>query len=168
MRKDGAMFDHIAGLPAHPLAVHVPVVMIPLTALIALLYVLLPRWRRSFRWWLLAGAAVSSASAWFATQTGERLERSLGSAANIERHQEFGTRTFWCSLALLIAVIALLLVEHRRVRGAHADAVVPQHNYKVWRIISALLCVALLGLAAVTVTYVIATGHSGAEMVWVN
>ena len=40
----------IAGLPLHPLVVHAAVVLIPLTALLAVAFAVLPRWRWLVRW----------------------------------------------------------------------------------------------------------------------
>ena len=44
------MFDRISGLPAHPLIVHAAVVLVPLLALGAIVYAVVPPLRKHFRW----------------------------------------------------------------------------------------------------------------------
>ena len=74
------MFDLVNGLPVHPLVVHAVVVLVPLTALIAVLF-LVPRFRRSLRWPMVVLALVSLASAALAAETrAGRLARASGEA----------------------------------------------------------------------------------------
>ena len=75
------IFDELAGLPAHPLAVHAPVILIPLAALTALLYAFLPRARSSVRWWLGGLTLAATATAWFATKTGSGCKMNRRRAA---------------------------------------------------------------------------------------
>lgn len=159
------IFDELAGLPAHPLAVHAPVILIPLAALTALLYTFLPRARSSLRWWLGGFAAVGTATAWFATQTGEHLKAKLGTNPDIEHHEDLGNLTWWWSLTMLGFVAALIAADSfhsRRGSFSRAGMTIP------WRTISLVLTVGMIGAAGVTVTYLALTGHAGAELVWDN
>ena len=44
------MFDQINGLPVHVLVLHAAVVFVPLLALGAVVYALVPRWRPRMGW----------------------------------------------------------------------------------------------------------------------
>ena len=68
------LFDTVTGLPVHPLVVHAVVVLGPLAALLAVTYVVVPRWRVGLRWPLVLLSVVAAASAFVAEQSGEALE----------------------------------------------------------------------------------------------
>ena len=65
------------GLPAHPLLVHVPVVMVPLAALGAIAIVVRPRWRRSAGPIVLALAFVGGLGTQLAMMSGEDLQGAV-------------------------------------------------------------------------------------------
>ena len=67
------MFDYIFGLPMHVLVVHGVVVLVPLVAVLAIAFAVLPRWRAVLRWPTAVGAVLSAAAAWVAAQSGEAL-----------------------------------------------------------------------------------------------
>lgn len=102
------MPEEIGGLPLHPLVVHSAVVLIPLTALVAVLF-LVPRFRRALRWPMVLLAAAALGSAYLAVETGKNLEEfkeEFGSdveLAAIERHEELANQ-------LLLIVIGFSIV----------------------------------------------------------
>ena len=55
--------DKLFGLPAHPLLVHVPVVLVPLAALMAIAFAIRPAWLDRFGWWLVAVSGVGAVGA---------------------------------------------------------------------------------------------------------
>ena len=63
LADSGSPFDLAFGLPLHPLAVHVPVVLLPLGALGVLLVLLVPRWRTLLAWPVIAVTA--GVTVWF-------------------------------------------------------------------------------------------------------
>lgn len=75
---ESGLFDLINGLPMHPLVVHAAVVLLPVTALLAIVVALVPRWSRS--WGLLVPilAFVSTGAAFLAKESGEALARRVG------------------------------------------------------------------------------------------
>ena len=171
-----AMFDKIGDLPSHPLIVHIPVVLLPLAAFAAVLYVARPRWRVWSRWWLAGFALVGCVGAWAAKQSGEHLRDRL--RVDVDRHAGFGENAFRWSLALVVVVAACWILDELRDRHAvraatNADSdesgavsergQVAGLRYTAWALYALLILV-----AAVVVAYVVAAGHSGAHMVWGN
>ncbi|MEV0643697.1 DUF2231 domain-containing protein [Phytomonospora sp. NPDC050363] len=152
------MFTEILGLPAHPLWVHAPVVLVPLLALLSAVYALVPGWRNHTGWAavtlsvvapLAAGGAVLSGGEFLAT-------RYAGNApADLLTHRDFGTLTFWCALALGVVTVAFVLLTRMRERGGATPS---------WVLIA--IESALLILAAASMYFVIRTGHTGATSVW--
>jgi uncharacterized membrane protein len=165
------MFEEIAGLPLHPLAVHAPVVLVPLLVLAALAYVLLPRLRPSLALGVAVLAVLAPLTAVVAKLSGDAFRQrkiELGQApepilAVIDNHRTFGTWTMWATLALGVLVLALLAVgSGRRRTGADGDAAAPRPA--AW--LTVALTVLVLLASAAALYYVFRTGDSGARMIW--
>ena len=108
------MFDTIAGLPLHPLIIHVVVVIGPLTALLAIAYAVRPIWRRPLRWPLVAGAVVTAISALVATESGEALlvrvaTKGTAITTAFTEHQAAGEMARNSAAALLLLVLMATL-----------------------------------------------------------
>ena len=148
----GAM--EISGVPLHPLTVHAAVVLAPLSALVAIAY-LVPAWRDHLRWPVLVLALLATGAVWAAYLTGQdfrasaRFEGLSGELlARVEEHEELAdSLRLVASGFAVVAVVAA--VVHRR-RGA------------VRLLVSVLLLAAAVALAVSTVL----TGHAGARAVW--
>jgi hypothetical protein len=108
--------DELFGLPAHPLLVHIPVVLIP-TALLVLLVAL---WRPGRRPAVIAGAVlavVGGIGAVLAVGAGEKLEHRVKETEQVEEHAENGDQVELPAIAfaLLAAGTAITLeAAHRR------------------------------------------------------
>jgi hypothetical protein len=170
------VFDEILGLPAHPLMVHAPVVLVPLTVLVALVYGVLPPARQRIGWALVLLALAGAGAAYAAVESGQRFAVARGGVTpDIAGHQELGEMLR--NLALLLAVVAVVLVvvdraRHRRRRLQFAEDGSP-HTYARTRsggvllgVVSVILTLGLLGVAGAAGYYAYEAGHSGAEMVW--
>ena len=68
------MFDTIGGLPAHPLMVHVPVVLLPLATIGVIAMTIRPSLVRSFGWVVTALAGIGFVGTVLAASSGESLE----------------------------------------------------------------------------------------------
>ena len=161
--------DEVLGLPAHPLLVHVPVVLVPLgaaTALAALLF-------RRFRTTLLVVAAglalVGGVTAYLAAGAGEPLEDRLertGALSDAEEerlddHESAGDRAKWASVAFgVVAVAAAGTAVAGSRRGRRRDAARRPSG-----VVTGLAAASLL-VGAVGTTAVALAGHSGARAVW--
>ena len=81
--------DQIFGVPAHPLFVHVPVVLVPLAAILAVAAIY-----KRFRQPLLIAAAVMAAvggvGVLLAASSGEGLQDSVKRTAEVHDHSEKG------------------------------------------------------------------------------
>src|SRR3954452_18606950 len=93
-----------AGLPLHPLVVHVVVVFAPLAGLGGILYALVPKWRWWLRWPFVASAVIAAVAGLVAAQSGFSLEHSrhLDQLASVRTHQHRGSIMRWVLLAFLI------------------------------------------------------------------
>jgi hypothetical protein len=112
--------DRLFGLPAHPLLVHIPVVLIP-TALLATLLALWPPLRRAAVITAAVLAAVGAVGAVLAVGAGEKLEERVREEALVEHHAEQGDKVEFPAIAFgILAIGAAAAVEavHRsRTRG---------------------------------------------------
>lgn len=156
------MPETVFGLPLHPLVVHATVVLVPVTALVLALAVLLPRFRAWAGWLPLGLAAVSTALAPLSTSSGENLERRVGESELIERHAELGEMLVWWCLGMLVVALALAVVSRReahQVRGGRGDG-------RPSRAVAVGLAVAGVAVSAGTIVQVALIGHSGAESAW--
>lgn len=143
--------DTLAGLPAHPLFVHVPVILVPMAALAAGLLALFPRLIRRWGWWVVGLAGVGAVGAILAAGSGEGLEDRVEETAALERHTDLGEVARNVSIVLFVVVLALVLAQ-RFITVSRIRTVVA----------SILMIVTATGAAGT----IAAAGHSGAESVW--
>lgn len=154
------MFDQIHGLPVHALVLHVAVVFVPLLALLAIAYAVIPRWRERIGWATGLLAVGAPLSTFVAMQSGKKLyDRLVGHGLKgkglqlLNEHMSFGTHTFWWSLALgVVALIVVVLTW----RGSD----------RIPKIAQWAAAVVVIALAVTTVYYTYRTGDSGATAVW--
>jgi uncharacterized membrane protein len=151
------LFDTVMGLPVHPLVVHVAVVLLPLSALGLIALVLVPRWRGSFGWLVLAGLAIGTAGAFVAKESGEALSRRVGLP---QEHAEWGDRLPLLAAALFLVAVTWFWLDRRSHR--ETDSATSGSSRIPTRILGALAII--LAVAATALTVVV--GHSGATAVW--
>jgi uncharacterized membrane protein len=158
----------LAGLPAHPLLVHIPVVLIPLATIGVLLMVFSPSLRRRLGWAVVAVAGVGFLGAILAASTGEELldaRRSAGQTvtSTLSDHGEMGdgVQIFAGVFFVLLLGWVLFMWWQDRIGEDAAVAKVRKPKLIGW-VLAVLMTVAGVG-ATVSVTI---TGHSGAKTVW--
>jgi uncharacterized membrane protein len=164
--------DSLGGIPAHPLLVHAPVVLVPLAALCAL-GALLPRTRRFLLWAGVWAAGAGLIGAWLAGESGEALEDSVRETAALERHTELGEQvTPLVAVFLVFLVVSLLLHLARRGGIPYETRLTPLTTRLMPRLralpataVSAIL-VATVAAGALATWKTVDAGHSGAESVW--
>lgn len=147
------MPETIAGLPLHPLIVHAAVVLVPLTAIGAVLMALWPRFSRRFGVLVVIVGLVAAASSWLARVSGGTLAESVGVT---QEHSEWGHRMPVAAAVLGALTLVFWLVD----RG------IPGNRRRPWWLIIMAVVLVLIAILATYLT--IATGHSGAEAVWLG
>lgn len=123
------MPETVFGLPVHPLVVHGAAVLVPLSALLAVIIAVSQEKRT--RWGVLAWLLVTAA--WAATiaakLSGEDLRSALYPAVTpleTAQHADYGSSSVWFVLALWLAVSAMLLLDlDRRRRDGFANPILP-------------------------------------------
>lgn len=158
------MPETVFGVPAHPLLVHVPVVFIPLTLLVAIAAVAWAGGRRVLSLVVLGCAAVSMFAAQFAVWSGESLQEQVDRNSLIHQHAELGegTRTF----AILVFLVAVVFVL-REWRGGMRVRLADRAGALLAPRAAGIAVMAVLLLAsAVTTVWVVRAGHVGAKAAW--
>lgn len=159
--------EKIFGLPAHPLLVHAPVLLIPLCAIGAIWIAISPTWRHRIGWIVVALSGVAVVASQLAAGSGETLEEALGEEdALIQRHAELGDTFVWFALVFFLAVLALMVWDTMQRRKAAAAGAEPDLR-QLGRSGAAIVLGILVVVTAVAATYrVYQVGHSGAKSVW--
>ena len=149
--------DTFFGLPAHPLLVHIPVVLVPLALVGVIVMVSRPSWWGRYEWATLVITVAGAVGAVFAAQSGEGLEESVreGSVRSLVReHVEAGeTARNFSLLFMLVVAVAILLPRWMKGRTLPG-----------WWKRAAAVAMVVTGLAASYTVY--DAGHTGAKSVW--
>jgi hypothetical protein len=178
------VLEEFMGVPAHPLLIHFPVVLVPLLALLAIAYALVPLVRPHTQWVLGLLALAAPVATLVAKLSGDeffdrmiaRDEITPEFFPRIEEHQDLGTNTLYATIALGVLTLALVYFVRPRARvavgatvggpaepgGAAARPAAAGSN----RILSLVLTVLIVVAAGVSLYYVIRTGDTGAKNVW--
>jgi hypothetical protein len=141
------------GLPAHPLIIHIPVILVPLVGLAALALMAVPGWIPG--WGVVTGvfAVAAEVGTIVAVGAGEAFKADRGNmvSARLHEHQEAGQ-----TLRILMVLFALALLGTLWARRqGWLDGIV----FHAARVVVAALAIA-------SVFFVIRTGHLGAELTW--
>ncbi len=167
--------EEIGGLPAHPLLVHLPVVLVPLATVGVLLMLIKPSWRRSFGIPTAVLALVAAIATQLAMGSGEALEERVRESDLVETHSRIAeqARPFIFLFAIVvIAAVALDLYSRRAASGSASEEVVDSSAPRPVALharaaTAALVLTAVgLGLGVVSTAQVYRTGHSGAKATW--
>jgi uncharacterized membrane protein len=157
-----------SGLPAHPLFVHVPVVLIPTTVVAAIIFTFKPAWFTRFGIALALVAIVAMSSTFITMQAGAALRGELnlqGEAAKlISEHSQAAhilAIVYVLFTAVLIVTFAALRISGGRPTGLGiVDGVLAPRSMLT------ALRVALVLLSIGTGYMVFRTGDLGAKAVW--
>ncbi|MEO8291996.1 MAG: DUF2231 domain-containing protein [Actinomycetota bacterium] len=157
------------GLPAHPLIVHIPVVLLPIAAIGAILMVLSASWRARIGWLVVIAAGVSLLFVQLAIGSGEALQESVKETELVKVHAELGEAARPYVAVFFLAVLALMLYDRLRTRrSAAGDAsAVTSSDKGTWRDpVMAIIAVVVLVSSVLSGITVYRAGHSGASSVW--
>jgi uncharacterized membrane protein len=158
------------GLPAHPLFIHVPVVLIPLSVLGALACIARPQWFDRYGILLCLCAIVAMSSIFLAMQAGAALESALtltpAQAHLISRHSH-AAHILAIAFVLFTACLILTFSAHRISGGMPtglgiADSILGERGTYL------LLRGGLVVLALFCAYFVYHVGDLGAKAVWLG
>lgn len=148
------MFSEFNGLPLHPLAVHAAVVLVPLAALMGVLFAV-PRTRAWSRLPLLATSIGAVVAVFVARQSGKAFEKTLhlqGDANDlIQEHKH--RANLLLIVVIVFAVIAIAAYVLTRVDNVSAT---------VTNVLAVLLVIGAIGVAFQTYR----VGDIGSRAVW--
>jgi hypothetical protein len=115
--------NNLFGLPAHPLLVHIPVVLIPLATVGSLFVAIRSSWRKTFAIPVAVLAIVGAAGVFLATKSGSSLEERVKESDLVQDHKSAGEAAEpWAALYMLLAVgVAGADFADRRLRARSSD-----------------------------------------------
>jgi len=155
------------GLPAHPLLVHLTVVVIPLAALLAMVVAGFPRVPGLIKLTAFVLGALSVALVPPMESSGKALEKVPDSAA-VEQHAQLGETLLPWVIGLLIAIVAVLAAD-RWLRPARpgGSATSGAGRFRLAsRVVTVGVAVTAIAVAAGTLVQTVRIGHSGAQATW--
>ena len=158
------MFETVFGIPAHPLIIHVPVVLLPMLIAATLVYGLVPAWRGRVDWAVVLLAVITPVSCYVARLSGQALrarlvhrqEVSAPDLTSIDVHQNYSTYVLYLAIALGVVALVLVAATKLRVRGGTSG----------FGLVPAVVLVLAVGLSGVVGYYLFKTGDTGAHIVW--
>ena len=144
------------GLPAHILLNHFVVVLMPVTALLAILCAVWPAVRQRMVWLVLALAAVSARHTPVTDRAGDWLKDHPDQTSQMmDHHAELGETMAYFAAALLVAAILLTVLHVRQ-----------QRQLKTTPLLHALIVVLVIAASTASMVQVYRTGESGARATW--
>jgi hypothetical protein len=157
-----------SGLPAHPLFLHVPVVLIPITILVAIVFALKREWLTRYGIALAAVSIVAMSSVFLTMQAGAALRGALhlqGRAAQlISEHSQ--AAHILAVLYVAFTAILILAFAAQRVSSGMPTGLTLVDGLLTARPVLAALRVGLVVLALAAGYMCFRTGDLGAKAVW--
>ncbi len=147
------------GLPAHPLLVHIPIVLLPLVGVGAIAIALSSRARQRFGTAVLVLAGVAFIGTLLAAGSGESLVESVNSSAALRKHVDLAEAMRPLAFVLLLAIGGIVLVDQLKRQGKPMPRWMPR-----WT--GTALGATTIVLAVVTTGWLVAVGHNGAAATW--
>lgn len=159
------------GLPAHPLIIHVPVVLIPCSVLGALACVVHPAWLKRYGVLLCVVAIVAMSSIFLAMQAGAGLENTLhlqGQAAHLISEHSQAAHILAVVFTVFTAVLILTFSAQRIAGEAGPTGLTVADRLLASPRAELGLKIALVVLALVSAFFVYRVGDLGARAVWLG
>jgi uncharacterized membrane protein len=162
--------EKLFGLPAHPLLVHIPVVLIPLSGIIAIVFAFKPAWLDRYGLHLAVLSFIGAVGGILAAGSGEGLEniqRAAGESpsAAAEDHFELGETARTMGIVFFLVVLAIVAIRWYARRKGGTEGIWSKVNSKAGAIVMAVVLVLSAGAATYSISK---AGHQGAKLVWEN
>jgi uncharacterized membrane protein len=161
------MIDTFGNIPSHPLLVHIPVVLVPLSMLATVFMVVVPGLRRRFGSLAIGVLTLAFAGSFLAARSGRSLERAYTDAGQtipeiLRDHAGMGGRLQFLVAVYLILSIVWIVRSRRSVPVYDEDG----SPARAPQIVSVLIVVLVLASGSLSTLSTLRTGHSGARSVW--
>lgn len=170
--------DQLFGLPAHPLVVHIPVVLLPLAAFGVGVMLVRRAWYERYRWAVLAIGAVGTLGAILAASSGEGLEglirttRGPEAIRAIHDHVEAGDLARNLAILFFVALAAYVLIpwildrpmKSESGSSGRVDRLLRSARQLSWLRPALMVFVGLTAVASMV--SIVNAGHSGAKHAW--
>jgi Predicted membrane protein (DUF2231) len=101
----------IFGVPAHPLLVHIPIVLLPLAGVGAIAMAFSARLRARIGWIVVVLTAVAFVGIHFAVESGESLEDHVDRTAALSEHTSLAESMQALSFVFLVVVVGLMALD---------------------------------------------------------
>ncbi|MFZ0088738.1 MAG: DUF2231 domain-containing protein [Solirubrobacteraceae bacterium] len=157
-----------SGLPAHPLFVHVPVILIPVTVVAAVVVMVRTEWLARYGIALAAVSIVGMSSVFLTLQAGSALRAELdlqGLAANLISQHAQAAHILAIVYVVFTAVLIITFAAYRISGGMPTGLGIVDRPLS-WRPVFSGLRVALVLLAIGAGYMCFRTGDLGAKAVW--
>jgi hypothetical protein len=155
-------FTTLFGLPAHPLLVHLPIVLLPLVGLGAIAMAFSARIRDRIGWIVVVLAGAGFVATHLATESGEALEDSVRRTAALRDHISLADSMQPLAL-LLFGAVLVAMVAHW---WARRPAATTDARVAIPRWAPSALGVALVAVSIGTNVQLVRVGHNGARATW--
>jgi uncharacterized membrane protein len=152
------------GLPAHPLLVHIPVVLTPLAAIGAVAIAVSASLRRRIGWIVVAIAGVALVGVQLAMGSGEQLEEQVRRQPGLADHIALADTARPLVALLFVVVVAIMVGDFVLGRRRQSQRPTPRAVTSTpFRVAVSVVTVAVALLAT---TWIFRTGHQGAKVTW--
>lgn len=161
----------IDGLPAHVLFVHFVVVLVPLTALAAVVCAVQPRYARRLGLTLPLLGLVTLGLVPVTTHAGEWLESRVGDDPLVRKHTELGDGLLPWAIGLFLVTLGVWWLGRRGTQVTVPAEAAPASGTTRWTspaVLRATAVVLAVVVSAGAVVDVYRIGESGAKAAWHN
>lgn len=156
--------NEVFGLPAHPLIVHAPVVLLPLALVGVILCLVKPSWRPALIIPTAVIGIIGALGAILASQSGEWLQARVPESNLVEHHQQLGEMARNLSILFAGSLFVWALREMVETRDWFKDTFIAKLVRPKWIGLAATIAVVVFG--GLTTAWVVQAGHSGAKAAW--
>lgn len=157
------MFERFGDLPLHVLVIHLAVIVLPVAALLAIVFALVPKWRWLLRWPTLLLGLGTVVCAFVAKKSGEAFVAAIPQLEQLVKvHRDRGNLLFWFCLGFAVLVVLAFLVLAGPSALASGKGAKATKSKPLELVVSA--AVVVVGVLVIWQT--IRTGDAGAKAVW--